>query len=240
MRLDQYLVEIINIESRSKAQKLIAEGCVLVNQKMITKSSFEIIEEVSIEILPSKELRYVSIGGLKLEKAIRDFQLDFNNAIVLDIGASTGGFTDCALQHGAQKVVSIDVGSNQLHVSLQNHPQVISMEQTDIRDVESLPYSFDYIVVDVSFIKLEHILSSLQRFSGPTTKIIVLVKPQFENTTHKNFKNGIIKDPKLRLRLLDNVKAEFIKGGFQYINETTTEADGKTKNIEFLSLLQKN
>ncbi|MFN8416851.1 MAG: TlyA family RNA methyltransferase [Cytophagaceae bacterium] len=239
MRLDQYLVEVIQIESRSKAQKLIAEGCVMVNQKLVNKSSFEITEEVSIEILPSKELRYVSIGGLKLEKAIQDFQLDFKDVIVLDIGASTGGFTDCAIQHGAEKVVAIDVGSNQLHPSLQNHPKVLSMEQTDIRDVETLPYSFDYIVVDVSFIKLEHIIPSLQRFSNPNTKIVVLVKPQFENTTHLRFKKGIIKDAKTRLKLLDGVKAEFLKGGFQFLNETTTEADGKTKNIEFLCLLTK-
>jgi 23S rRNA (cytidine1920-2'-O)/16S rRNA (cytidine1409-2'-O)-methyltransferase len=207
---------------------------------MIDKSSFEVSENTIIEILPSKELRYVSIGGLKLEKAIRDFELNFKNAILLDIGASTGGFTDCALQHGADKVVAIDVGSNQLHISLQNHPKVESMEQTDIRDVASLPYTFDFIVVDVSFIKLEHILPSLQRFSHPNTQIVVLVKPQFENTAHFRFKKGIIKDAKTRMRLLDSVKAEFLKSGFQCLNETPTDADGKTKNIEFLCLLTKS
>lgn len=234
MRLDQYLVQHLGIESRTKAQRLIVSGGVECDGVIVMKSSYDTSETTHIRLLPSKELRYVSIGGLKLEKALRHFQLDLTHAHVLDIGASTGGFTDCALQHGAAFVCAVDIGHGQLHPSLQQHPNILSLEGCDIRTCTLPDITFDCIVVDVSFIRLEHILPVLKKNSQKETKIILLVKPQFEQTTPTFHKGGIIKEERLRLSILQSVLQQLSLQGFTCQGYTPTDADGKEKNIEYL------
>lgn len=163
MRLDQYLIDRQFFKTRTKAQEAIKAGAVQVNGKIVLKANTAIEDGALIEII--KEVHpYVSRGGLKLEAAIQAFNLSFSDRIVLDIGASTGGFTDCALKHGAKRVYACDVGSNQLDDCLRNNEAVVVMEQTNILDVESLPDAIDYIVMDVSFVSIEKILPAIKRF----------------------------------------------------------------------------
>lgn len=235
MRIDIFLVEKNYFETRTKAQQALSEHCVFVNNQLVSKASFDVSETDILFIKPSPSQRYVSIGGLKLEKAIQTFHLNFKDKSVLDIGASTGGFTDCSLQYGAKKVTTIDVGSNQLHKSLHNHPQIISFEQLDIRDFKNHTNEvFDWIVMDVSFIALHSIIPSVKNLCSPSTQLIVLIKPQFELTEKKNFKKGIIKDQKERTQIVQQVIKNWQIEGFEVLGQTTTDADGIEKNIEYL------
>lgn len=235
MRIDIYLVQQQYFETRTKAQQAINEQCVFVNNELITKTSFDITDSDHILIKPSPSQRYVSIGGLKLEKAIQTFHLDFKDKNVLDIGASTGGFTDCALQYGAKKITTIDVGSNQLHKKLMDHPQVVSFEKLDIRNFNPPnDESYDWIVMDVSFIALSAIIPTVKKLCFAATQLIVLIKPQFETTEKKHFKNGIIKDPKERAQIVQQAIKEWQLAGFELLAQTTTDADGIEKNIECL------
>lgn len=235
-RLDTFLVQNNFFESREKARLALEQGVVEVNGKIITKAAYNITDSAHV-IIKAQPLRYVSRGGLKLEKAIQTFQIDFTNKVVLDVGASTGGFTDCALQHGAAKVFAVDVGSNQLHASLQYHPKVRWWENLNIKDLtpEMLGEAVDIITVDVSFTSLRHIFPYLLRFLKPDGVIITLIKPQFELEEKVRFKKGIVKDEQVRQEILQKTKQSSKEQGFTLHKYISTDADGQQKNIEYLA-----
>ncbi|MBR4237080.1 TlyA family RNA methyltransferase [bacterium] len=205
MRLDQYLVENGFYESRNKAKYELEKGNVLVNNVPILKASYDIKENDSVTVIKENELKYVSKGGLKLERAVIHYNIDVKNKVCLDIGASTGGFTDYLIQNGAKEVYAVDTGTNQLHESLKNNPKVHSMEKTNFLSMDlSMKDNIDLIVIDVSFVKLETILERvIKEFKNVT--VVALIKPQFE--LGKTFiKNGVVKDPKLHKMVISNIK----------------------------------
>ena len=232
MRLDLYLVLKGYFKTRSRAQQEIKENHVLVNGKT-QKSSFDVEDDANIEII--NPIPYVSRGGLKLEKAIKVFNLDFSDKIVLDIGASTGGFTDCALKFGAKKVYAVDVGSNQLDPILRKNPKVISMENTNILDT-NISDNIDYLVMDVSFVSIEHLIPSIKKYLNDSNKLVCLIKPQFEAGTM--FKKGVIKDKKIHFEILNKVKS-YLESNDLYINQLDfSPIKGGSGNIEFISIIE--
>jgi len=236
MRLDVYLTENGMCKSRTAAQSLIKSGGVSVNGRACTKPSQEVTEADSVEIT-AEQLRYAGRGGLKLEAALEQFRLDITGAECIDIGSSTGGFTDCMLQHGAAKVYAVDVGRDQLVDFLRNDPRVISMEQTDIRTAE-LP-QVDFIGTDVSFISLKLILPHIYRLLKSGGRAAVLIKPQFEAGRANLSKKGVVRDERVRLRIRDEI-AEFAKGcGFTVAGMAVSPITGGDGNVEFLMCLEK-
>ena len=235
MRLDQYLVQNGFYDSRSKAQNAIKNGDILVNG-LKPKSSCDVSEKDEIEVV-SNSCPYVSRGGLKLLCAIEEFKLDFNDKVVLDIGASTGGFTDCALKHNAKLVYSIDVGSSQLHPTLKTNPKVISYENTNILDFKCDTH-FDFIVMDVSFVSIEYLLQGICNFISDDTIFIALIKPQFE-LDGKRFKNGIVKDYHLWLDAICNVSDALNLKGLSIYKLVKSKIKGGDGNQEFLALIKK-
>jgi 23S rRNA (cytidine1920-2'-O)/16S rRNA (cytidine1409-2'-O)-methyltransferase len=240
MRLDVYLVNSKLCESREKAQRLISRHCISVNGKIASKSSMFINENDIIKV-EKKGLRFVSVGGEKMEKALREFNFNVKDITVLDVGASTGGFTDCLLQYGAKLIYAIDVGTKQIHASLLSNKNVISIENKDIRSLTPKDINnttFELVTVDLSFISLESILPYLKPFLKADGKIIALIKPQFETKGKIKMKNGIIRDKKFRDNILNNFKAKVQLLGFKILQECETDVeDDKKKNIEFLLLL---
>ena len=235
MRLDSYLVEKGYFESRNKAQAEIKNGNVLVDGIKILKPSFD-VSDSKIEILD--KLKYVSRGGLKLEEAIKSFNLDFNDKIILDIGSSTGGFTDCSIKSGAKLVVSVDVGSNQLYESLRNNPKIEVHENTNILDFET-NHVFDFIVMDVSFVSIEYLIDGIMKFVNDNNSFITLIKPQFE-IGNIHIKNGIVKNRNDYLRILNNIDLclkNYNLGIDKLILSPILGGDG---NKEFLALIKKN
>lgn len=199
-RLDQALVNLGLVATRSQAESYIRMGLVIVNGKVISKSGYSVSPTDEVK-LTAKE-QYVSRAGLKLASIAQTFQLDFRGKSVLDVGSSTGGFTDYALRHGAEHVIAVDVGTNQLHPSLRTNPKVELREQTDIRDIKILSRQVDYVVIDVSFISLREILPHVIKLSGRHSNIIAMVKPQFE-AGHSSLKHkGVIKNEKVRRDIL--------------------------------------
>lgn len=197
-RLDVYLVEKGLAKSRSQAQQLIQGGHVSVDGRVLDKASLEISPESKIEVSENSLNRYVSRGGLKLEGALKRISLDVNEKLVLDIGISTGGFTDCLLQAGARQVYGVDVGHDQTDPKIKVDSRVVIIEGVNARDLGSvkLPSQFDTVVVDVSFISLELILPEALKKLRPGGAILALVKPQFEAGRAALGKNGVIKEPK--------------------------------------------
>ena len=182
---------------------------------------------------------YVSRGGYKLEAAIKEFYLDFKDKIILDIGASTGGFTDCALKHGAKLVYAVDVGTDQLDDSLKNRSDVISYEQTNVLDIDSFDHEIDFIVMDVSFVSISKILPAIDKFLTDKNAFVCLVKPQFE--VGKRFlKNGIVKDITMHIKVLENVKdaLSFYNMGIEKM--TVSPILGGSGNKEFLIYVKRN
>lgn len=230
MRLDLYLFENNYFESRNKAKSEIELGHIEVNGKVINKPSYDVSDidtiKISEDVLP-----YVSRGGLKLLGAINAFNLDFNNKVVLDIGASTGGFTDCSLKHGAALVYAVDVGSNQLHESLKNNPKVISYENTNIKDI-NIPYS-DIILMDVSFVSIEYLLPYIEKLITNDNYFICLIKPQFEVGKIK-IKGGIVKDRNQYLKILNNINLELKKYNLGISKIMLSPILGGSGNKEFI------
>ena len=234
MRLDKYLVQNNYFSSRTRAQNEIKDGHILINGIAITNPNYD-YKEGLIEI--ENTLKYVSRGGLKLEGAINAFSIDFKDKTIIDIGASTGGFTDCALQHGASKVYAVDVGSLQLSDTLKNNPRVISMENTNILDTD-IKDKIDYLVMDVSFVSIKHIIPALLKYLTPDNQLICLIKPQFE--LGKMVNKGIVKDYSLHVKVLRDVNQYLNENGL-YINKLTfSPIKGGSGNIEFISLISKN
>ncbi len=236
MRLDVYLTENGMCKSRTAAQSLIKSGGVSLNGKTCSKPSQEVTEADSVEIT-AEQLRYAGRGGLKLEAALEQFRLDITGAECIDIGSSTGGFTDCMLQHGAAKVYAVDVGRDQLVDFLRNDTRVVSMEQTDIRTAE-LP-QVNFIGTDVSFISLKLILPHIYRLLKKGGRAAVLIKPQFEAGRANLSKKGVVRDERVRLRIRDEI-AEFAKGcGFTVAGMAVSPITGGDGNVEFLMCLEK-
>jgi len=242
-RLDVFLVEKGYYPTRNKAQNAIENSDIKVNDKIITSPSFKVDENCKIEIV-SNSLPYVSRGGLKLKKALRVFNIDMNDKIVLDIGASTGGFTDCSLQNGASKVYALDVGENQLDESLRHNDKVINLEKTNFRNINVdlyKSYNIDYIVIDVSFISLSYIFENASKILERDKQIIALIKPQFETKRKEHIKNGVVNNPKLHFEVIKNVIRSANDFGL-YLNKldySPIKGD-KAGNIEYISLFSFN
>lgn len=242
MRLDVYLAEKGLTKSRAAAAALIKARGVSVNGKIIEKSAFDVSENDDVKIT-GETLKYVGRGGLKLEKALEIGEIDLRGKICLDIGASTGGFTDCMLQNGAESVFAVDVGTNQLDEKLRGDKRVISLENTDIRDYFP-DIQFDFIGTDVSFISLKLILPHIFRLLKTGGKAAVLIKPQFE-AGNSSFgrkalsKSGVVTDEKIRLKIVAEV-IEFAKNcGFAVICSQTSPIKGGSGNVEYLMILEK-
>lgn len=231
-RLDTTIQERDIVKSRSKAQDLIKRGLVSVNGKVILKSSTLVSE--SDEIVVRDIPRFVGRGGEKLESALIAWNIDVTDKTVADIGASTGGFTDCLLSRGARKVYSIDVGTGQLDESLRNDARIVIMEQTDVRRV-SLPELVDMSVVDVSFISLTLVMKDIARLTHVGGDIILLVKPQFEVGRDEAKKTkGIVRDTVLHTQAIEDVKKSALSHGLSYLDMMPSPIEGGDGNKEFL------
>lgn len=238
MRLDKYLVENHFFTSRERAQDAVAQKTVTVNGKLVDKPSKDIVETDEVSVIDIFN-KFVSRGGLKLEKAINDFQLDFVEKRVLDVGSSTGGFTDCALQCGADFVVAVDVGTNQLHPTLRASNQVLSIENKDFRDLtleDVENQKFDWIVSDVSFISLTYLFPYFKTFMKENTRLMLLIKPQFEAGASFLNRSGIVTDEKGYKTAIQRVLAEATIDGFYLNNIAVSTLFEKNKNVEFLAL----
>lgn len=236
-RLDKEMVERKIVATRTKAQELIEAQCVAVNGRIQTKSSLNIKQDDVIELKENNILKYVSRGGLKLEKALTSFNVDANEKIVVDIGSSTGGFTDCCLQHGAKKVIAIDVGTDIMHKSLRADSRVELHENTNVVDVSNEKFQqADLVVVDVSFVSLERIVEKVAS-TGVLIDMICLIKPQFEcgKQIAKKY-NGVIKSKTVHKDVLNKVVAFFNKNGFYLQNLDVSPIKGGDGNSEYISL----
>ncbi len=240
-RLDKLLVQKGLCESRQKAQALIMAGQVYVNGQRIDKAGTRIPVKAEIQI-KGQACPFVSRGGLKLQKALEVFPLKVEGLVCADIGASTGGFTDCLLQHGAAKVFAIDVGHGQLHWRLRNDPRVVVMEGINARYLkpEDLPESVDLATIDVSFISLSKILPAVKELVKPGGHIIALIKPQFEVGPRQVGKKGVVKDPKLHKQVIENIKKFALGLGLEVLGLTESPILGPAGNKEFLISLRDN
>ncbi len=230
-RLDTLLVERGLVESRERAQSLILAGKVKVDGQVAHKPGKRVSADAEITL--EEALPYVSRGGLKLEEALKRFQLDLSGLICADVGASTGGFTDCLLQHGAAKVYAIDVGYGQLAWKLRQDPRVVVLERTNIRYLESLPEPIDLATIDVSFISLELVLPPVLNFLKPGGQIIALVKPQFEAGREQVGKGGVVKDPEVHGQVLHKVATMAQDLGLQVLGLIPSSLKGPAGNVEF-------
>ncbi|HEY6012208.1 MAG TPA: TlyA family RNA methyltransferase, partial [Nitrospirota bacterium] len=213
-RLDRLLVERGLFESRERAQGSIVAGQVLVNGQKIDKAGTPVAEDADIRIL-GERMPYVSRGGLKLESALREFKVEVTDKVALDVGASTGGFTDCLLQHGCRRVYAVDVGYGQLAWKLRQDPRVIAIDRVNIRDMAPalIPELVDLAVIDVSFISLDKVLPSVLRFLKPGSELIALIKPQFEVGRAQVGKGGIVRDEAARAASVERVQTFFGNAG---------------------------
>ncbi|MGQ7276605.1 TlyA family RNA methyltransferase [Brevibacillus thermoruber] len=235
-RVDVLLVERGLFETREKAKAAVMAGLVLVGGERCDKPGTKIPEDTPIAV-KGEVHPYVSRGGLKLEKALRVFGIDLNGRVMMDIGASTGGFTDCALQHGARRVYAIDVGYGQLAWSLRQDERVVVMERTNFRHMD--PDAFEHerpdaASIDVSFISLKLILPVLYRFLEPDGDVVALVKPQFEAGKENVGKNGIVRDPDIHEAVLVDIGQFAVSIGFSLHGLDYSPITGGEGNIEFL------
>ena len=237
-RLDVLLTERLYADTRSKAQAIIMSGLVYVNGQKADKPGISYEETVDIEVRGAV-CPYVSRGGLKLEKALRDFGVKPEGYVCSDSGASTGGFTDCLLQQGASKVFAIDVGYGQLDWKIRSDPRVVVMERTNIRYVtpEQLGEPLDLSVIDVSFIGLDIVLPTIKTLLKPTGQVLCLIKPQFEAGKENVGKKGVVRDPKIHKMVLDHF-VDLVTGlEFKILGLTFSPVKGPEGNIEFLGHL---
>lgn len=237
-RLDVLLTEQGYAENRTKAQAIIMSGLVYVDGQKADKPGVSYEEHVQIEVR-SGGCPYVSRGGLKLEKALRDFGVNPEGYVCSDSGASTGGFTDCLLQQGASKVFAIDVGYGQLDWKIRSDPRVVVMERTNVRYVtpEQLGEPLDLSVVDVSFISLKIVLPVIKTLLKPTGQVLCLIKPQFEAGREKVGKKGVVREPETHKEVLDGFVALAEGLGFKILGLTFSPVKGPEGNIEFLGHL---
>lgn len=241
LRLDAALVEQGLAQSRERAKALIMSGVVFVNGQKADKPGEEIKEGADIRVNGS-DLKYVSRGGLKLEKAMTSFQLSLNGCVCMDIGASTGGFTDCMLQNNARKVYAVDVGYGQLAWKLRTDERVINLERTNIRYVtqEQVPDSIDFVSVDVSFISLTLVLPVAYSLLKNNGEVVCLVKPQFEAGKGKVGKKGVVREPEIHLEVLQKIAKASAEIGLILLGADFSPVRGPEGNIEYLYYLKKS
>jgi 23S rRNA (cytidine1920-2'-O)/16S rRNA (cytidine1409-2'-O)-methyltransferase len=238
-RLDVLLTERGHADSRTKAQAIIMSGLVYVEGQKADKPGVSYEENIDIEVRSGNTCPYVSRGGLKLEKALRDFGVNPQGYVCSDSGASTGGFTDCLLQQGASKVFAIDVGYGQLDWKIRSDPRVVVMERTNVRYVtpEQLGEPLDLSVVDVSFISLKIVLPVIKTFLKESGQVLCLIKPQFEAGKDKVGKKGVVRDPETHKEVLDAFVALANELNFRILGLTFSPVKGPEGNIEFLGHL---
>jgi 23S rRNA (cytidine1920-2'-O)/16S rRNA (cytidine1409-2'-O)-methyltransferase len=233
-RLDQAMVVRGLVATRSQAGSFIKLGEVKVNNKVVAKAGF-LVDEADVLQLTASE-QYVSRAGLKLASVVRALGVDFKDKIVLDIGSSTGGFTDYALRHGARKVLAVEVGTNQLHPSLHGHPQIELHEKTDIRNFKTTEH-IDIAVADVSFISLREILPSVAKLVSKDSQLVMMVKPQFEAGQSSLKHKGVIKNDKMRRDILNDFEA-WARQKFVIVGKADSDVAGAKGNRERFYLLK--
>jgi len=237
-RIDSLIFQKGLAQSRNVASELIKAGRAIVNGKIITKNS-ELIDENDEISLLGTEIPYVGRGGLKLERALTEFKINPSNLIILDVGASTGGFTECLLRQGVKKIYAVDVGTNQLASKLKIDSRVISFEKTDIRKIQKLSEKPDLAVIDVSFISLELVLEKVSDLIKKNGQIIALVKPQFETDKKSKNKNGIVKNTELQKQSLEKIKNFSQNINLKVLAEIDSPILGGSGNKEYFLLLEK-
>lgn len=235
-RADKLLADKGLVTTRSQAKSLIENGDVSVNGIIIKKAGEMIDTEATLEI---HSQLFVGRGALKLEKALTEFKIDVNKKIFLDVGASTGGFTEVLLNHGAEKVYAIDVGHDQLAPKLRTHPQVVNLEGTNIKDLTSLPDLADGAVMDLSFISITKVVDAVSKLLKAKGALIALIKPQFEAGRERLPRDGVIKDPKVQQDVLNEVVSYAKANGWVHHQTIDSPIEGKSGNKEFLSLFTK-
>lgn len=240
-RIDVLLFERGLAPSREKARTLIMAGSVYVNNQKFDKPGDTVSDDAEIEVRGST-LKYVSRGGLKLEKAMHLFPIDLNGKICMDIGASTGGFTDCMLQNGAQKVYSVDVGYGQLAWQLRQDPRVVNLERTNARYLtrEQVPEEIDFFSVDVSFISLRIILPAVRPLLRDGGQAVCLIKPQFEAGREKVGKKGVVRDRAVHEEVVETICRFALENGYSVLGLTFSPVKGPEGNIEYLVYLEKS
>lgn len=236
LRLDQELVRQKLISTRSQAESYIRLGKVKVNGKVILKTGFFVGRDVQIEIIG--EDRYVSRAGLKLASVTKKFDLNFKNKVVLDVGSSTGGFTDFALQNGAKKVIAVELGTMQLHPSLRGNSKIELREQTDIRSIKKLSVAVDIALIDVSFISLRQILPHVSKLMSHNSTIIAMAKPQFEASNGNIKHKGVIKNEAIRREILKNFEA-WASQFFYIADKQDSDVSGEKGNKERFFLMSR-
>ena len=237
VRLDQFLVARGDCSSREKAVQTIKSGRVLVQGKVIAKPSF-LVEGEEITVLPAEE--YVSRGAFKIKRAYQVFDLSFEGKVVVDIGASTGGFTDVCLQNGAKKIYAVDTGENQLNEQIKNDEKVINMQKTNYLTLNCQSFQdVNFVCIDVSFVSLTKFAKKLYD-DFQKVKIVALIKPQFEcGLEYAKKHKGIVKDDKIHKKIIENIKKNFINEGFSFKGLTKSPIKGGDGNTEFLIYLEK-
>lgn len=238
MRLDYFLIEKRIFESRTKAKQAIERGEIFVNGKKIEKPAFLVSQADNVEY--RREEQYVSLGGYKLNKALKDFNYDANGLTVVDLGCSTGGFTDCLLQNGAKKVYAVDLNDKLLHQKLKYDPKVVYLIK-NVKDIKAEDFyeKIDLFTVDLSFISSTVIFETVSKILEKGKDVILLIKPQFENDKKTSFKNGIIKDEKIRYSACEKIVSKALEFGL-YPHKFTVAPENKEKNTEYLILLRKD
>lgn len=234
IRLDQYMVNKGLVPTRSQAESYIKLASVEVNGRLETKPGFFVRDDAVVKLLQNEQ--YVSRAALKLASVAENLKLSFDNKIVLDVGSSTGGFTDYALKHGAEKVIAVDVGTDQLHPILRDDSRIELHEKTDVRNLK-LSLEPDIVVIDVSFISLRQILPHIAGLAGKQSQIVAMVKPQFEATA-KEINKGVIKNDTIRRQILKDFEA-WTKGRFIIVAKADSEVAGAKGNRERFYLLKK-
>ena len=239
-RLDVLVVKQGLAESREKAKAMIMSGDIFINGQREDKAGSMFLEDVVVE-LRGKPMKYVSRGGLKLEKALLEFDLSLENKICMDIGASTGGFTDCMLQNGAIKVYAVDVGYGQFAWKLRQDERVVCMEKTNIRyvTIDQIGEPLDFASVDVSFISLTKVLPAANLLMNEGGELICLIKPQFEAGRDKVGKKGVVREPETHLEVIQKIIDFSIENGFSVRNLSFSPIKGPEGNIEYLIHLKK-
>ena len=240
-RLDVLLIEKGFFDSREKAKAVIMSGCVYVNNQKADKAGSSYPEDAVIEVRGGED-RYVSRGGYKLEKAMKVFPIDLSGKVTMDIGASTGGFTDCMLQNGAAKVYAVDVGYGQLAWKLRNDPRVVNLERTNMRYVtsEQVPDPVRFFSADVAFISLRLILPAARAVCADGAQGVCLIKPQFEAGRESVGKNGVVRDKQVHIRVVDEIVGWCLDNGFSVLGLDYSPIKGPQGNIEYLVYIQKS
>ena len=240
-RLDVEMTRRNLTESRQRAQELIRSDKVTVNS-VVSKKPSQLVDEVDVIEIVGEQLRYVGRGGLKLEHALQTFKIDVRDKICLDVGASTGGFTDCLLQNGAAKVCAVDVGHGQLHPSLMNRQEVISLEGMNVRDLdtEKIGYTPDFVCCDVSFISLTVVIEKLPNLLAESCECVLLIKPQFEAGRQNIGKNGIVKDKKVHMQVISKILDCCRENSITPLGVSKSSITGGDGNVEYLLYAKNN